>query len=244
MSDIFGITAVGMLDGQKRLDATSQNAAHATTTGYRRQVAASRPFGHAFEASSAAAVEVAGAPSPIRAERGVDLRAGQLIATRRPLDVAIEGSDAFFALSDGRRVWLTRAGSFRIDAEGYLVGEGGLRLQGAQGDVRLDHGDVEIRADGRIVREGAVLATLRLFKPAAGSSIAPVRGSLLGLTGGVDAVEDVAALRAGFLESSNATANSEMLGLVALTRQFESLVRVTQGYDDALAKTIQRLGEI
>jgi flagellar basal body rod protein FlgG len=51
-------------------------------------------------------------------------------------------------------------------------------------------------------------------------------------------------LRSGFVESSNAAANNEVLGLVALTRQVESLVRVTQGYDDVLGRTIQRLGEI
>jgi flagellar basal-body rod protein FlgF len=240
MSDIYGIVGVGLVDGQQRLEAASLNAAHASTPGYRRQVAASRASAQAFEAALAAGDEAA-AP---RRTRGVDLREGQLVGTARALDVAIDGAEGFFGLSDGQRVWLTRAGSFRIDADGLLVGEGGLRVQGSHGDIALEPGEVEIRADGRLVRDGVTLATLKLFRPAAGAALEPGRGSLLAAAGGIEALDTPVRLRSGFVESSNAAANNEVLGLVALTRQVESLVRVTQGYDDVLGRTIQRLGEI
>jgi flagellar basal-body rod protein FlgF len=241
MSDIFSITGIGLQDGQKRLEAVSQNAANASTPGYRRQVAASRLSAHSFDAALATAA--ANETAPTRPLRGVDLREGAPITTGRSLDVAIDGAEHFFGLSDGKRVWLTRAGAFRVDGEGFLIGEGGLRVQGAQGDVRLDHTDVEVRADGSITREGVVVAALRLFKPVAGATPEPGRGSLLGFSD-VDPVSGGIKVRSGFVEGSNASANTEVLGLVALTRQYESLVRVTQGYDDALGRTIQKLGEI
>jgi flagellar basal-body rod protein FlgF len=243
MSDIFSITGIGMLDGQKRLEAVSQNAANASTPGYRRQVAASRTAAQSFDAALANAGAADVPQASTRTSRGVDLREGGLISTGRPLDVAIDGGEHYFGLSDGQRVWLTRAGSFRIDGEGYLVGERGLRVQGANGDVQLSHGDVEVRADGSIAREGVVLASLQLFKPGAGSAAEPGRGSLIGFAQ-TQPVERGAKVRSGFLEGSNSSANTEVLGLVALTRQYESLVRITQGYDEALGKTIQRLGEI
>jgi flagellar basal-body rod protein FlgF len=240
MSDIYGITGVGLIEGQRRLETISGNAAHATTPGFRRQVAANQGTARLFEA----ALADSGGASAGRAAQGVDLREGQLVATGRPLDVAIDGQDGFFGLSDGRRIWLTRAGSFRLAANGALVGEGGLRVQGIHGDISLDSADVEVRANGQIVRDGVVLATLRLFKPGPNSALAAGPGSLLMSNGGTEQVDGPVRVRSGHVESSNATANTEILGLVALTRQYESLVRVTQGYDDVLGRAIQRLGEI
>jgi flagellar basal-body rod protein FlgF len=244
MTDVYSIAGVGMLEGQKRLESISRNAANASTPGYRRQVSTSRPSASDFTAvlqqGTAAAPSAAAAGA---ARLGVDLREGGLLSTGKPLDLAIEGATAYFGLSDGQRVWLTRAGSFSVDADGYLVGERGMKVQGSLGDLRLNRADVEVRADGSITHQGAVIATLQLFQPAAGSSVAPGSGTLLGFAA-IDRVTDGVKLRSGHLESSNASSNTEVLGLLALTRQYESLVRVAQGYDDVLARTIQRLGEV
>ncbi len=238
MTDIYSITGVGLVEGQKRLETTSVNAANATTPGYRRQVAATRSAAQSFDS-------VLATPSDgVRNARGVDTRQGQFMATGRPLDVAIDGPDGYFALSDGERTWLSRAGSFRVGADGVLRGEGGLRVQGASGDIVLESTDVEVHSDGQIVHDGVTLATLRLFKPSPGSVLEPGRGSLLASPLGVEPLEAALRLRSGHVESSNAAANTEVLGLLAITRQYESLVRVTQGYDDVLGKAIQRLGEI
>jgi flagellar basal body rod protein FlgG len=239
MSDIYAITGVGLIDGQRRLETISGNAAHATTPGFRRQVAASHGAGQPFEAALADGSASKGHTAP-----GVDLREGQLMMTGRSLDVAIDGKDGFFGLSDGRRIWLTRAGSFRLAANGALVGEGGMRVQGIHGDITLDSADVEVRPNGQIVRDGGVLATLRLFKPSSQGALESGPGSLLMDKGGTEHYDGPVRLRSGHVESSNSAANTEVLSLLALTRQYESLVRLTQGYDDVLGRTIQRLGEI
>ena len=64
MSDIYSIASVGLLDGQKRLETISQNAANASVPGFKRQVAAARSFavdlaqaaaaGHGADAKTAA----------------------------------------------------------------------------------------------------------------------------------------------------------------------------------------------
>jgi flagellar basal-body rod protein FlgF len=54
----------------------------------------------------------------------------------------------------------------------------------------------------------------------------------------------VGRVRGGTLEASNTDATREMLGLMALSRQFESLTHVVQGYDQVLGRAIQKLGEI
>lgn len=240
MSDLYTIASIGLLDGQQRLDAIAHNAASASVPGFKRQVAAQRSFASDLARGDAGAA----APSTAAPAR-VDLRAGPMAVTGRALDVAIESSDLFFALSDGSQTWLSRAGAFHVDADGLLVGERGLRVQGTAGDIRLDNADVEIHADGQIVRDGVTVAALQLFSPAERTTLAPAGGALLATPAGVLPAEAGAVrLRSGALEGSNAGSGTEMVDLLALSRQFESLIRVTQGYDELLGRTIQKLGEV
>jgi len=242
MSDIFSIASIGLADARQRLETIGTNAANATRPGYRRQIATTRAF--ALEAAPSGAA----APSNDVREAGaahVDLRAGQLVLTGRALDASIEGDELFFGLTDGQHVWLTRAGSFRIGSDGALVGERGLRVIGVSGDIRLESSDVEIAADGRILREGAAVGAIQLFHASDRTGVVAAGGTVLDAPDGVRAAEAGSGrLRGGALEASNAGGTQDMLDLVALTRQYESLIRVTQHCDELLGRTIQRLGEV
>jgi flagellar basal-body rod protein FlgF len=239
MSDIFQIANIGLIDTRQRLESISMNAASASLTGYRRHVVAGRGFDAALATS---AVDAAARP----ATQQVDLQRGALQATGRPLDLAIETENAFFALTDGDQTWLTRAGDFRLNEDGVLVGERGLRVVGAQGDLHLPgSGDVQISADGSVTHDGLLLGAVQLFKPVDRVSLQAATGSLLLAPSGTEplAANEVR-LRSGTLEASNTDAGREMLGLMSLSRQFESLSRVIQSYDDVLGRTIQKLGEV
>jgi flagellar basal body rod protein FlgG len=238
--DLYAITALGLLDGQQRLETISRNAANASVPGYRRQVAASRSFAADLEK-----VDAGVTPAPVAPQARVDLRAGAIALSGRPLDLAIEGGGAYFALSDGTTTWLTRAGSFQVNDDGYLVGERGLKVQGTAGDLRVDGPDVEVTADGRLLRAGVAIGALQLFSPADAAALTSAGGTLLSAaTGVVQAATGAARIRQGALEGSNAGGAADMVELLTLTRQYESLVRVTQGYDDLLGRTIQKLGEV
>jgi flagellar basal body rod protein FlgG len=245
MSDIYSIASAGLLDGQKRLETISQNAANASVTGFRRQVAAARSFPSNLVQTAAPGQGIDSKETGSALRLRVDLRPGTLVATGRALDVAIEGDDLFFALTDGVQTWLTRAGAFRLSPDGMLVGERGLRVQGVGGDIKLDNADVDIRPDGQIVRDGVAVAALQLFKPNDRATLEHAGGALIRAAQGVLPAEPGAGrVRASTLETSNAGASTEMVDLLALTRQFESLVRVLQGYDELLGRAIQRLGEV
>jgi len=238
--DLYAITALGLLDGQQRLETISRNAANASVPGYRRQVAASRSFAADLERVDAGATS-----APVPPQARVDLRTGAIALSGRPLDLAIEGGGAYFALSDGTTTWLTRAGSFQVNDDGHLVGERGLKVQGTAGDLRVDGPDVEVTADGRLLRAGVVIGALQLFSPADAAALTSAGGTLLSAaTGVVPAATGAARIRQGALEGSNAGGAADMVELLTLTRQYESLVRVTQGYDDLLGRTIQKLGEV
>lgn len=243
MTDLFAITQIGLQYGSQRLATLSSNAAHASVPGHKRQMLRSdMPFATHLDASNANADL---APVVREAVRGLDLRPGALRETGRALDAAIEGAGVYFGLSDGQATYLTRGGRFSIDASGFLAGEQGLRVLGTQGEIRLQAGaDVSIRPNGEIVQRGEVQAVLQLLRPAEGVDLAPMSGALMRAEGALDLQDPVMnSIKPSTLEASNAGGLQEMTGLMTTARQFESLVRITQGYDDVLGRFIQKMGE-
>jgi len=235
MNDIYQIASIGMQDANLRVDTISQNAASASAPGYRRHVVPGRAFAAAFDGADAT--------GPMQS--AVDLRPGGLILTGRSLDMAVESDDLFFALTDGAQTWLTRAGAFRLNDDGVLVGEGGLRVVGPDGDVRLPGVDVAVEADGRITQQGIVVGAVQMFRPVDRASVRAAAGSLLMAPSGIEPVDAASGrVRSGALEGSNTQMSAEMVGLMSVARQFEALSRVVQGYDGVLQRAIEKLAEI
>jgi flagellar basal-body rod protein FlgF len=253
MSDIYQIASIGLLDARQRLEAISLNAASSSLHGYRRHVVTGSAFTATLAATGAtlltddvantAAAQLAGAASmPVHR---VDLQRGALVSTDRALDLAIEADDLFFALTDGRQTWLTRAGNFRIDEHGVLIGESGLRVVGTQGEVRLPGSDVAVASDGKIMHDGLTVGAVQLFRAIEPAALQASRGSLLLAPDGMQPAEPgEVRIRSGALEAANTDASREMLGLIAVSRQFEGITRIVQGYDELLGRTIQKLGEV
>jgi flagellar basal body rod protein FlgG len=245
MNDIFRIASIGMEQGQRQLESISQNAASASQPGYRRHVAVGRPFATALETDNARQISdptaIVGV-APIAQQ--VDLHPGAMMPTGHALDLAIDDEDLFFAVTDGTQTWLTRSGSFRLNSDGILVGDRGLRVVGTQGDVHLPGSDVTVGADGSIKRQGVVVGTLQLFKPNDRESLQAAQGALLLASDGIQPVPaGVGRVRAGVLEASNTDSSREVLTLLTLSRQFEGLSRIVQSYDEVLGRAIQKLGE-
>jgi flagellar basal-body rod protein FlgF len=238
MNEILQITSVGMLEGNRRMEAIGQNATSASLPGYRSHVISGKTFAEAFSRLTPGDVADVRDVTP-----SVNLQRGAEIATGRPLDVAIEADDAYFALTDGTRTWLTRAGAFHVDASGRLIGEGGLRVMGVDGEINLPAANVTVETDGRLTLDGTIVATLQLQKPNASSRLVAAQGTLLMAQGGTQPAVG-AGLRSGALEGSNTDSAHEMIDLMGVARQFEALSRLSQGYDEVLGKAIERLGAV
>src|SRR6185369_1249226 len=103
--------------------------------------------------------------------------------------------------------------------------------------------DVDVMADGRILRQGEVVASLQLFRANEPNTLRAAQGALLNAPEGYQATTD-ARVRAQSLESSNTDTTQEMLSVVGLSRQFEALSRVIQAYDEVLGRTIEKLGDL
>lgn len=121
----------GLSANSSALAVISDNIANVNTVGYKRGAV---DFSALVNAQNAATTYNAGGVLP-NTRQQVSLQ-GSLEQSRSTTDFAISG-DGFFVVSsnnqpvsDGGRVLFTRAGSFNVDADGYLVNAQGLFLQG------------------------------------------------------------------------------------------------------------------
>ena len=150
-----GVT--GLRSNQLRLDAIGNNIAGVNTAGFKRsrvlfQDALTQRIGTGGRLSGANPAAISNVGNGVSVS-SVDQvwSQGALEYTNLPTDLALAG-DGFFVAKSNRGNVLTRAGSFSFDAEGFLVTQGGLRVQGwragagdeiatgALQDIRVDAG--------------------------------------------------------------------------------------------------------
>jgi flagellar hook protein FlgE len=117
----------GMLANQARLDAVGNNIANANTIGYKSaRVLFSDALYQVLKPAGAPTANLGGTNPNVVGQgvlvAGTDISftQGNLMATGRTTDVAIDGS-GFLPVTDGTHVFYTRNGALGIDADGYLV---------------------------------------------------------------------------------------------------------------------------
>jgi flagellar hook protein FlgE len=117
----------GMLANQARLDAVGNNIANANTIGYKSaRVLFSDALYQVLKPAGAPTGNLGGTnpnvvgQGTLVAGTDISFNQGNLTATGRTTDVAIDGS-GFLPVTDGTKVLYTRNGALGIDADGYLV---------------------------------------------------------------------------------------------------------------------------
>jgi len=245
MPDVFSVVSVAMQADQNRLEQASLNAANASTPGYRRGSVVAVSFGQVLDRAQHGSTATSVLPLAPALQKVIDFTPSALTQTGRPLDLAVEG-EGFMALTDGQRRWLTRTASLAVNAAGELVGPKGLRVVSDAGELRPGtEQEVAIRSDGSVTVAGRVIGRVELVKPSDMRSLTTQDGVLFELGDQITVpAAGKAVLRTGFLEGSNTHHLKEMLGVMETVRHFESLVRLAQGYDEVMGRTIQKLGEV
>jgi flagellar basal-body rod protein FlgG len=268
VSEIYAIALAAMHQDMGQLDRIAQNLANAGTPGYKRVVAAARPFGEEVDALSAV-----GSESPLLPGRApplsitgagvlqllTDRRGGTLRTTGQPLDLALEG-DGYFEVKTEAGPAYTRQGSFTLDAERRLVTAQGQAVMGTDGEIRLATATPVIDAAGKITEPdatgtvaaapGAIAPSLRIvhfettaeLRDLGDGLVAPGPGASPQGRGSVES--EPTRVRQGALENSNVSSMQEMVQLIQTMRHFESLQRIVQGYDDLLSTSIRKLGDL
>jgi len=155
-----------------------------------------------------------------------DFSQGTLIATERPLDVALQGK-GFFVIETPDGPLYTRNGSFHVDAQGRLVDVNDRQIAGADGLIMIPPGvnlqELEISSEGAISANGAQFGRLRIVDFGDDESrLRPVGfGAYQAPDGLVPAPAQDAQVRQGYQEGSNVKLMEELVGLISAARMYE-----------------------
>ena len=234
MSSGIYLATAGAVAQSNALDATANNIANATTTGFRGDRITFREAMGAAQSPDAALVAAG--------TKRIDSEAGALAETGNPLDLALEG-DGMFAVDTPNGVRYTRAGNFRLDADRKIVTVDGHAVRGEGGahiTVPPEAAVIGVSSEGEVTADGESLGKLELvtFRPA---QLKRQGGALFSATGKPDGSEPPL-VRSGMLEASNVNVVRGVVDLVKVSRTYESLMRVIQGYHDVESRAARDLG--
>ena len=156
---------------------------------------------------------------------------GDFSQTKNPLDMAIEGRGFFKVLNNSREVY-TRSGAFKLDKDGYIVDNGGNRLQ-PEFAVPATTVNITIDSGGKLVASGSDgrelgSTQLQLFDFANPAGLRSVgQGLFVPTDASGDAVQgnpgndEFGTILQGFLEMSNVDVVEEMIHMIMAQRAYE-----------------------
>jgi flagellar basal-body rod protein FlgF len=235
----FAIATAGAVAQSNALDVTANNIANASTAGFHGdRVTFSEVLGKAKSADTA--MVSAGTAR-------VDTQAGALTQTGNPLDCALEG-DGYFTVKTPTGDRYTRAGNFQIDSSGDLAMADGSKVLGEGGaTIAIPKGAsvTAVAEDGTISADGQTLGKLAIARFASTSSLHREGGALFSSKAPpvpFDAKDPAPRVRSGMIESSNVNIVHSVVDLVKVSRTYESLMKMIQGYNDIESRAARDIG--
>jgi flagellar basal-body rod protein FlgG len=189
---------------------------------------------------------------------------GSLQDTNNDFDLALE-REGFFSVRTDQGERYTRAGSFTVSNEGFLVDRHGNKVLGENGPVQVGQNNFQVDKDGNIYVNGDIAPTE--FTDKAGNDWKgqkkldrlkivdfPERrylekeGNTYYREGEFSGAAFVAEgdarpnVRQGFLEKSNVDGVVEMTRMIEIQRLYEANQKVIQTSDDLLGKAVNQVG--
>ncbi len=221
----------------------ANNLANASTTGF-------RAMEHRFRA-----VPVQGSGAPTRAfvaDASVAnvFDQGPMMATGRPLDVAVQGAGWIAVEGANGTEAYTRAGNLQVNVNGQLQTASGLNVLGDGGPIAIPpDNNITISPDGTVSavplfgtpNNVNVVGRIKLVNPPE-NQLARGDDGLFRTQNGVPAeVDENVKLASATLEGSNVDPVDSMVSMISLARQFETQIKMLQTADADAAKASQIL---
>jgi flagellar basal-body rod protein FlgF len=243
MDRLIYTAMTGARQAFKQQAGVAHNLANASTIGF-------RAMEHRFRS-----VPIQGEAMPTRAfviDASVAdvFEQGPLMATGRPLDVAVQG-EGWIAVEagDGQEAY-TRAGNLHVDANGLLQTVGGLNVLSDGGPIAIPpDNSITISPDGTVsvvplfgtpnnVNDAG---RIKLVNPPAGDLVRGDDGLFRLRDGQPAPADENVRLAPETLEGSNVNPVDSMVSLISLARQFEMQIKLLQSADSNAARADQIL---
>lgn len=247
-----------MVNEQHRMDTMTNNLANASTVGFKKEGATSQCFKEVLTAKIKDAsaghfgAEIIGWNNPgVKiGENYTDYTQGSFRITDNTYDLALSG-DGFFAIEFTNKAgetstMYTRAGQFTLNREGYLVTEDGDYVLDTQSRrIRLNTLLVsKIGKDGTIYQNDTAVARIGLTDFEDYDYLEKYGETYYRPIEGARTTQANAEINSGYLEMSNVQVVSEMVNLIAITRNYESSQKIIQTYDGSLEIAATQLGRV
>jgi flagellar basal body rod protein FlgG len=237
MPDGIASAASALRYWERRQEVVSNNLANANTDGFKAERVFARLVGEAL-------------PAP---DASTDRRAGTYRPTGNPLDMSIQG-DGFFVLETPSGEQWSRGGSFRLDAQGFLVDDSGHRALGEHGAIQLtrnaagqpiDPGTVSIDRSGEVSVGGVTIDRLRMERGHATGSLQHSEGTLYRPDASRESIaiteRDV---RQGAVEESNVNTVSSLVDLITIQRNYAFAQKMLTTLDGIRGTISNELGKV
>lgn len=247
----------GMINEQHRMDTLTNNLANSTTVGYKKEGATSQSFDTVLAYKLKDASEEPNIPKRIGhnnpgvkiGENYTDWQQGSFKITDNTYDLALSG-DGFFTVEFTNKngetsTMYSRDGSFSLTTEGYLVTKDGNFVMGSNGRIKLDPlQESSIDSQGNIYQNDRLVDTIKLTDFEDYNYLEKYGENLLRPVEGATYRDANAKVYSGYLEMSNVNIVTEMVDMIAITRQYEANQKVIKSIDDTLEIASSRLGRL
>jgi flagellar basal body rod protein FlgG len=241
----FTLSGVAGQMAQNKLNNISHNLANVNTVGYMADRAS-------FSSKLSNQLPQQGSPAQTSTsyltldKQFINTQAGTIRRTDAKLDFAILGNAYFrVGLPDGAQA-LTRAGNFRLDANGRLLTQSGLPVLDQRGNpVSLPSGDLSATANGALYVNGEPVADLGLSGIRNPANLKKIGGTLfLTPEGNITPAGKDVSVRQGSLEDSNVNAILAMAEIVDTMRNYQSMMKVVEQYNQMESQLNDRVGMV
>ncbi len=223
--------AAGMIAQQTRMDSLANDIANVNTTGYKSQRLGFRDLIYNIEQGMPV-----GAGSAV-VDAGRLFTEGGLQATGDPLSLAISGPGFFqVRLSDGS-TGLTRAGDFRLDADGMLVTASGNRLVPSIRIPATTPSDgIAVGSDGTVTASGKVVGRITVVAVQAPAYLRALGDTTFATTAQSGAARAIggSSIQQGYLESSNVDLADSLTIVIDAQRSYQLDSRAIQTQDQLM----------
>lgn len=210
----------GATSAWRQLETVSNNLANADTVGFRAARVSFALTGPANGDPEGAVYASVGGVTYTKDD-------GALAQDDVPTHVALRG-DGFFSLEDGTA---TRAGAFRLDAQGKLVTPDGVAVMGEGGPIQVDPKEpFTIGSDGTVRSTSGDVGKLAIVTLSNPTPLGGTRWS------GSPTPVTTPTVVQGALEGSNADPMTGMAELIEASRFFEAQQKVIQTSDEMQAR--------
>ncbi|MBQ3841381.1 MAG: flagellar hook-basal body protein [Ruminiclostridium sp.] len=229
--------AQGMIVKQRQLDAIGNNIANINTAGYRKDEIVTNTFLDELILVNGRR-ETSGHLLQTYADISkTNLEQSNFTYTESNFDMAIYGNVYFNIRGRDGSVYQTRNGQFELDGDGYLIlGKSG-RVQGRNGDIRLNTGDFEVNNAGDIIVNGEIVDRLLLTYIPPDADVDKFGDNLMRWEGNAQMPEgEYYDIIQGAWEHSNVDGNKEVTQMMEAHRLYQANSQILKQLDQINTK--------